>query len=349
MSSGGAGGDAARATGRIAPGVALAALFALTGCGWSGGGWYGGGDAVPVAAPSPDSFSAPADAIPPLPEEGIDPRELRQFYSDVQRDLIATGRLRTDTAPSDAPYGVPELVRDFERVAFYNEYTNVDGELVHEESSYVLRRWAKPIRVAAMASPATPKDSARDRGNVAAYAQRLARLTGADMRMADDPSVNFLVLFMNSDERELFADQIRRRYPIFAPAIMNTMRDAPLDTFCITYSYEDPSDPALYDAVLILIRAEHPSLTRLSCVHEEMAQAMGLMNDSPEARPSLFSDSLEFALLTEHDEILLRMLYDPRLSPGMTAEEARPLLPDIARDAIAAEQRDGGAPAPAVN
>ena len=90
----------------------------------------------------------------------------------------------------------------------------------------------------------------------------------------------------------------------------------------------------------MLIRAEHPPFTRLSCVHEEMAQAMGLPNDSPEARPSLFNDDLEFALLTEHDAILLRMLYDPRLRPGMTSAEARPLLPgDRARRAPGPGQR----------
>ena len=78
----------------------------------------------------------------------------------------------------------------------------------------------------------------------------------------------------------------------------------------------------------------------MSCVHEEMAQAMGLPNDSPEARPSLFNDDLEFALLTEHDAILLRMLYDPRLRPGMTAAEVRPLLPAIVGDARRAQLRD---------
>ena len=66
---------------------------------------------------------------------------------------------------------------------------------------------------------------------------------------------------------------------------------------------------------------------------------MGLPNDSPDARPSLFNDDLEFALLTEHDAILLRMLYDPRLQPGMTSAEVRPLLPDIARDARQAQAR----------
>ncbi len=338
--------DGARKAGRTGPCLALAVILALSGCAWLGG----DPDGAPGAEEGPELASAAMIRTPPpLPSEVADEAALRQFYANVQTDLIATGRLRMETAPADAPYGVPELVRDFERVALYNEYTDVDGEFVHRESASVLRRWAGPIRVAAMASPSTPRESAHDRGNVAAFTQRLARLTGTDMRMADDPSVNFLVLFMNSSEREAFADQIRRSYPAFAPAVMNALRDTPLDQFCTTYAFADPSDPALYSSVLILIRAEHPSLTRLSCVHEEMAQAMGLPNDSPEARPSLFSDSLEFALLTEHDEILLRMLYDPRLRPGMTAEEARPLLPEIARDAIAAEQRDGGAPGLAVN
>ena len=59
---------------------------------------------------------------------------------------------------------------------------------------------------------------------------------------------------------------------------------------------------------------------------------MGLANDSPAARPSVFNDDEEFALLTRHDELLLRMLYDPRLRPGMTEAEARPIITDIATE-----------------
>ena len=64
-----------------------------------------------------------------------------------------------------------------------------------------------------------------------------------------------------------------------------------------------------------------------------MAQAMGLTNDSPDARPSIFNDDEEFAFLTRHDEILLKMLYDPRLKAGMESYEVIPLLSAIARDA----------------
>ncbi|MGK7754127.1 DUF2927 domain-containing protein [Roseovarius sp. C03] len=44
------------------------------------------------------------------------------------------------------------------------------------------------------------------------------------------------------------------------------------------------------------------------------------------ARPSIFNDDEEFALLTTHDEMLLEALYNPALNPGMGLEEARPIL-----------------------
>ena len=56
---------------------------------------------------------------------------------------------------------------------------------------------------------------------------------------------------------------------------------------------------------------------------------MGLANDSPSARPSIFNDDDEFALLTTHDELLLKMLYDPRLKAGMTLPEAKPIIRTI--------------------
>ena len=67
----------------------------------------------------------------------------------------------------------------------------------------------------------------------------------------------------------------------------------------------------------------NPDLLRLSCIHEEIAQGLGLSNDSPAARPSVFNDDEEFGLLTTHDEFLLRILYDPRMRPGMNEIEAR--------------------------
>jgi hypothetical protein len=53
-----------------------------------------------------------------------------------------------------------------------------------------------------------------------------------------------------------------------------------------------------YTRAVAVVRAEHPDLLRQSCIHEEIAQGLGLPNDSPAARPSIFNDDEEFALLT---------------------------------------------------
>ena len=58
---------------------------------------------------------------------------------------------------------------------------------------------------------------------------------------------------------------------------------------------------------------------RQSCIEEELAQGMGLSNDSRDARPSIFNDDEEFGVLTRHDELLLRMLYSDSLRCGMSA------------------------------
>ena len=64
---------------------------------------------------------------------------------------------------------------------------------------------------------------------------------------------------------------------------------------------------------------------------------MGLANDSPQARPSIFNDDEEFGLLTSHDELLLRMLYDPRFEAGMSAAEAAPIAREIATELLGGE------------
>lgn len=325
---------------RPRPGLLAACLiltlgFGLAGCGTGLFGEKPGSRQLQHSGPPQPRSAAGLDAL--------DDNSLVAFYAGVEGDLTASGRMRQETAPEDAPFTVDDLVRDFERVALYDEYVDVDGRFLRSETPALLRRWDRPIRVGVMTSRSVSAEAAgRDRANVAAFTRRLARLTGLDMRLAEGPDVNYLVLFMSSAERAAFATQASERFPTFAPAVMNALRDTPLDTFCTAYAFSEPGEPSVYSAVMILIRAEHPPLTRLSCVHEEMAQAMGLPNDSPESRPSLFNDSLEFALLTEHDEILLRMLYDSRLRPGMTAAEVKPLLPAIARDALAAEQRAAG-------
>ena len=97
----------------------------------------------------------------------------------------------------------------------------------------------------------------------------------------------------------------------------------------------DPADDGVITHAVAVIRAELPPLLRLACIHEELAQGLGLANDSQTARPSIFNDDDEFGLLTGMDEKLLRMLYDIRLKPGQDADSAMPTVNDLARSLTA--------------
>lgn len=58
------------------------------------------------------------------------------------------------------------------------------------------------------------------------------------------------------------------------------------------------------------------------CIVEETTQLLGLPNDSDEVVPSIFDDRSVLDALSEHDKVLVRLLYDRRLAAGMKREEA---------------------------
>ena len=142
---------------------------------------------------------------------------------------------------------------------------------------------------------------------------------------------NFHVMYYSSGDNDALVDRVRQIVPNISTSSLNVFRDIPRSIHCLVVAFSTSSQGYDYAQAIALIRSEHPSLMRRSCVHEEVAQGLGLANDSPRARPSIFNDDDEFALLTSHDEILLKILYDPALTPGMTLEDARPIVRDRAR------------------
>jgi hypothetical protein len=66
------------------------------------------------------------------------------------------------------------------------------------------------------------------------------------------------------------------------------------------------------------------------CLHEELAQAIGPLNDMYRLPQSIFNDDNVHTVLTAHDMLILRMFYAPELRSGMTRAEVKSRLPSIA-------------------
>jgi len=286
-----------------------------------------------VAAPPP-ARDRVAEAAPPAARPRSDySLALGQYYRRLQNDLMAQGLMREDGGGPDTPFTDEMLARNFVRIALFDEYAEDGVSLVQEMRPSRLRRWEAPVRYhVETGATITAAEAARDRAAVSAYVARLARATRHDIAMAGSAgAANFHVLFLDEDERLAASDRLRELVPGIAESSVRAIRNLPRSTLCVVVAFSEPGSHAITRAVAI-IRSEHPDALRLACIHEELAQGLGLANDHPQVRPSIFNDDEEFALLTRHDELLLRILYDPRLRPGMAAAEAAPVVRQIARE-----------------
>lgn len=281
---------------------------------------------------APDSSIAP-EARPEQArsEESL---ALETRFARVQADLLAQGLLRQDGGGPDVPFSRRDVVNNFIRIAFFEEYVQRGGTLVAEETPSQLTRWDFPVRLGIVFGGSIPAEKAtRDRAALASYARRLARVTGHPISAGARSNANFTVLVLHEDERRVIGPELQRLVPGIDPTTVRAIEQMPLDTLCVVYAFSRGVGQSYTQAVAV-IRGEHPDLLRLSCIHEEVAQGLGLANDSPVARPSIFNDDEEFGLLTSHDEFLLRILYDQRLRVGMTANQARGIVEEIAAELL---------------
>lgn len=259
-------------------------------------------------------------------------QELARYYARVENDLITRGLLRTDGGGPDTPYDADDLARNFERIAFVNEHSGRTGLYAGGQSEVKLTRWEKPVRITTDFGPTVPpKTRTADRTEIDAFADRLARVTGHSIRSVQRDG-NFIVVIAGQDDTAYVQQRLKTLVPNIPPDRLALLRNLQRPYFCFVFTFASPNAADTITKAVAFIRAENSDLLRLSCIHEEIAQGLGLSNDSPSARPSIFNDDDEFALLTSHDEKLLSMLYDPRLKPGMSGEEARPVARIIARE-----------------
>jgi Protein of unknown function (DUF2927) len=295
------------------------------------------GCTAPVVAPMTAPPPTPVRVVaPPPPMASAASESARIYYGQVQAQLLSQGLMRADGGGVDTPYTDRMLAENFIRVALFDEYRNGPAGPVQSETASRLRRWDDAVRVSLRFGASVPADKrATDTARVASYLARLQALTGHPIAL-NDSNANFIVEVVNEDERRALGPSVMAALPGLSPAELDGITNLQRTTYCLVYSFAGPGS-STYTRAYAVIRAEHPDLLRLSCFHEEIAQGLGLANDSRSARPSIFNDDEEFALLTTQDEYMLRMLYDPALQPGMTEAQARPIIETLAARLLGGE------------
>ena len=94
---------------------------------------------------------------------------------------------------------------------------------------------------------------------------------------------------------------------------------------------------ALTRAVVLIPDNAAPYVVR-ACLNEEIAQALGPVNDLYRVSDTVFNDDNVFNTLTDYDHLILRLLYSPELQSGMGQAAVRAKL-----SALLARENPAGA------
>lgn len=258
---------------------------------------------------------------------------LRRFYARMENDLQIRGLMRTDGGGIDTPYTDRMVTDNFLEIALFDEHPAGTSLSQANPEPIGLRRWSGPVRVGLIQGQSvSAEDAAWQQAQTQSYVRRLARITGHPISYVDQ-NANFHVLVLDDDERRQAGPLMRQLVPRVDAATIERIETIPRSVQCLVVAFFEPGSQD-YTAAFAVLRSEHQRESWRSCLHEEVAQGLGLPNDSSVARPSIFNEDEEFALLTSHDEVLLQILYDPRLRPGIMADEARPIVARIAAEKL---------------
>jgi hypothetical protein len=225
---------------------------------------------------------------------------LRFIAALLALSLLCT-QLRADDGLSN-----DQVLANLVDIVFGSEFIGEDSDIV--------RKWTGPVRVAIYA-----REPSRHRALVDPVVDRLRELTRLDVAVVDQaaPGQNAFILILGRQQFYAYAESH------LGPG-KNPRTNSHLDCFGVFAASRG------HIRELTAVLPEFVSdATRRSCIVEELAQAFGLPNDSFTARPSIFNDDDEFHDLTWQDELFLRVLYDPRITPGMTRAEFTPLARTI--------------------
>ena len=256
-------------------------------------------------------------------------QSLVEYYERLEKQKLAVGLLRQDGGGIDTPFDSDDIARAFEKLAFFNEYSISQSKLEPNLTPVSLAKWNEPIYIATkFGSSVTPKEKKRNLEEIEDFSRNLSEITNHRIEISDRNS-NMFVIFGNKEEIPILIKEVSFISTEFDPQKTKLLSNLPKDIQCLAMTSVKADTNGNIVSALIIIRSELPNLLKKACIQEEIAQGLGLSNDSHLARPSIFNDDDEFATITEFDKILLKILYDKRLKSGSSFQHLSDIIKQI--------------------
>ena len=257
---------------------------------------------------------------------------LVEYYKRLEKRKLEVGLLRQDGGGADTPFDSEDITQAFEQLAFFNEYSISKSKLETNLTPVLLAKWNTPINIATkFGSSVTRKEKNRNLKEIGDFSKNLSEITDHKIEMSEQ-NANMFVIFGNQEEVPILIEEISFLSTQFDTQKTKVLSKLPKDIQCLAMTSVKADTNGNIVSALIIIRSELPTLLKKACIQEEIAQGLGLSNDSHLARPSIFNDDYEFATLTEFDKILLKILYDKRLKSGSSFQNSSDIIKQISME-----------------
>lgn len=229
--------------------------------------------------------------------------------------LAAVGpALAVEPRPKPRPPSDAELIEGFVQTVFGSEVTGPDDG---DGAQRILKKFTGPIAYHLVSGAAQDH-----RALARAFLTGLDR-TVANLTLRETGSIDLARLVVFLVDRADYASTIR------ATAWSDVNIDFMLENACSAVLRARRSGIE-YAQVYIVVDEGFIGLSH--CLVEEILQSLGPANDSQLLPRSIFNDASLVNVFGVFDWFILSMLYDPRLTPGMSEAEVRPLLPAVIAD-----------------
>lgn len=186
-----------------------------------------------------------------------------------------------------------------------------------------LRKWRDPVRIYVRHQVA---DRALHEQLIDAHLSQLASISGHSIRRVTAPDAANVQLWLV------------RQSELAATWRAAAGEAVPHGALCLAQIRTDGHGQIRAAQVAIPVDQARLHGRLVSCIVEELTQILGLPNDSEKVFPSIFNDRSTDQLLSGLDLVLLKLLYDPRLQPGMDVQQVRASAAGVIDEMVASGQ-----------
>jgi len=148
-----------------------------------------------------------------------------------------------------------------------------------------------------------------------------ARIQHLDIAMAANPAEANLVVTLVRDR-----DLARTINKMFGRERARLIQRS-LVPQCLSSFRKDEAFRISHSDVIVV--ADAGDFIFYDCAYEELLQALGPINDTKAVPWTMFNDDVQMGFFDIYDQYILNILYDPRIQPGMEADEVRAVLPQV--------------------